>query len=207
MRLIGGESRLILTRVYLDDGRVAFLEHSDGTELDVKVKGSFGETGELNATATVGGNAVDGTFVYTPPANTVLNAGPNQQLSVTFTPNDTSAYASATKTVSINVQKATLTVSADNQTRAAGVANPTLTASYSGFVNGDTATAVTGSPDLSTTATTSSPLNPCRVWVNRIGPAESILIKKAVSSIRGDSNTMAKAAAAMSRDLLRTRSP
>ena len=50
-----------------------------------------------------------------------------------------------------------LTVAADNKSRRYGAANPPLTATITGFVNGDTRTpAVTGSPDLSTTATTAS---------------------------------------------------
>jgi hypothetical protein len=56
---------------------------------------------QLNATATV-----PGTFVYTPGAGVVLNAGAAQTLSVTFTPADAN-YATATKTVTINVLKAT----------------------------------------------------------------------------------------------------
>ena len=48
-----------------------------------------------------------GTFVYTPAAGTVLNAGAAQTLSVTFTPTDAANYTTATKTVSINVLKAT----------------------------------------------------------------------------------------------------
>jgi uncharacterized membrane protein len=56
------------------------------------------------------------------------------------------------------VNPATVTVMANNASRAVGAANPTFTASYSGFVNGDTAaTVLSGSPVLSTTATTSSP--------------------------------------------------
>ena len=55
---------------------------------------------QLNATANV-----PGTFVYTPPAGTVLNAGPAQVLSVTFTPDDGVDYASATASVTINVRK------------------------------------------------------------------------------------------------------
>src|SRR2546425_306578 len=54
------------------------------------------------------------------------------------------------------VNKATLTVTADNQSKAYGAANPSLTYSFSGFVNGDTASAVSGTPTLSTTATNSS---------------------------------------------------
>ncbi|MBC6992407.1 MBG domain-containing protein [Hymenobacter sp. BT491] len=61
---------------------------------------------QLNATA-----AVAGSFEYTPAAGTVLNANTNSQtLSVTFTPNDATNYASVTKTVGIMVTKATPTV-------------------------------------------------------------------------------------------------
>ena len=44
---------------------------------------------QLNATATYNGNPVAGSFVYTPPAGTVLGLGTGQQLSVSFTPTDT----------------------------------------------------------------------------------------------------------------------
>ena len=44
-----------------------------------------------------------GTFVYTPPATTVLAAGAAQSLSVTFTPTDGANYTTATKSVAINV--------------------------------------------------------------------------------------------------------
>ncbi|MEI6666625.1 MAG: S8 family serine peptidase [Acidobacteriota bacterium] len=56
---------------------------------------------QLNATATVAG-----TMVYTPPAGTVLTVG-TQTLSVTFTPSDSANYAAITKTVTIEVAKAT----------------------------------------------------------------------------------------------------
>ena len=42
---------------------------------------------QLNATANT-----PGTFVYSPVAGTVLNAGAAQTLSVTFTPTDTANY-------------------------------------------------------------------------------------------------------------------
>ena len=56
------------------------------------------------------------------------------------------------------IGKAVLTVTADNKTRAYGDANPTFSASYSGFVNGETlaTSGVTGAPSLTTTATTTS---------------------------------------------------
>ena len=56
---------------------------------------------QLNATASVAG-----TFVYDPPAGTVLNAGAGQTLSVAFTPDDTWNYIATTATVSLTVTKA-----------------------------------------------------------------------------------------------------
>jgi len=54
------------------------------------------------------------------------------------------------------VAKAIITVSADAKTRVFGAPNPTFTASYAGFVNGDNATVITGTPALSTSATGAS---------------------------------------------------
>ena len=56
-----------------------------------------------------------------------------------------------------NITPATLTVSADNKSKAYGLPNPPLTVSYSGFANGDGINVVTGAPSLSTDATTNSP--------------------------------------------------
>ena len=49
-----------------------------------------------------------------------------------------------------------LTITANNQTKVYGAALPTLTASYTGFVNGDTSASLTTQPTLTTTATASS---------------------------------------------------
>jgi len=59
--------------------------------------------------------------------------------------------------ITANITGALLTVTADNQVRFFGQPNPTLTASYSGFVNGEGTNVLSGSPALSTTATPSSP--------------------------------------------------
>jgi hypothetical protein len=68
-------------------------------------------------------------------------------------------YPSATSPVSrtIVVSKAALTVTANNATMNVGAALPAFTASYTGFVNGDTAAVLSGAPSLTTTATSSSP--------------------------------------------------
>ena len=56
----------------------------------------------------------------------------------------------------LTVTTAPLTITAVNQTKVYGAALPSLTASYSGFVNGDTAASLTTQPTLATTATASS---------------------------------------------------
>ena len=57
---------------------------------------------------------------------------------------------------SLTVTTAPLTITADNQTKVYGAAVPTLTASYSGFVDGDTAANLSTQPTLTTTATAGS---------------------------------------------------
>jgi gliding motility-associated-like protein len=58
----------------------------------------------------------------------------------------------------LTVTPVTLTVTADNKTKAYASANPTLTVTYSGFLNGDTSASLTTAPLISTTAVTASPV-------------------------------------------------
>ena len=60
-----------------------------------------------------------------------------------------------TASYALTVSPAPLQVIANPQQRAFGPATPPLTYTYSGFVNGDTASVVSGTPTLTTTATTS----------------------------------------------------
>jgi hypothetical protein len=67
------------------------------------------------------------------------NAGTGKVVNVSglsLTGTDASNYTLTQPTASASITKAGLTVTADNKTRAAGDPNPTLTASYSGFVGG-----------------------------------------------------------------------
>ncbi len=57
----------------------------------------------------------------------------------------------------LTVDKAALTVTPNNQSIVSGSVLPSLSATITGFVNGDTQTVVTGQPTLTTTATSSSP--------------------------------------------------
>lgn len=65
-------------------------------------------------------------------------------------------YSVTTTNGNLSVTAAPLSVTANNATRVYGQSNPTFTASYSGFVNGDTLSVLTGSPSLSTGATLAS---------------------------------------------------
>uniref|UniRef100_UPI001BFC5EBE MBG domain-containing protein n=1 Tax=Echinicola shivajiensis TaxID=1035916 RepID=UPI001BFC5EBE len=68
-----------------------------------------------------------------------------------------SGYTSSNYTISytdgnMEITQAALTVTADDQGKVYGAADPSLTVSYSGFVNGDDATALGGSLDVSRAA-------------------------------------------------------
>ena len=105
--------------------------------------------GAAQLNAAVGG--VPGTFVYSPPAGTVLGAGSGQSLSVTFLPNDTNNYASVTAGVLLNVVPIPLTVTGFNTSRTYGSSNPSLSGSITGLQNGDNIIA-----SFSTSATVNS---------------------------------------------------
>jgi hypothetical protein len=112
---------------------------------------------QLDASASIGGSftytLADGT---TPAAGAVLHAGQNQVLNVTFTPTDSTDYATDTAEVEINVDPTPLTITADDKSTVYGATLPALTATYSGFVNGDNAASLTRPPTLATTATAAS---------------------------------------------------
>jgi hypothetical protein len=114
----------------------------------------------LNATASV-----PGAFTYTPSAGTVLSAG-SHLLSVSFSPTDSTDYATLTSTASINVAQAALTVTADNASRSFGASNPTLTAVASGVVNNDIVVASATSSATSSSAPGSYPIVPAVTGTN-----------------------------------------
>jgi predicted esterase len=110
----------------------------------------------LSATQLDASANVAGTFSYAPSAGTDLSAGNSQTLTANFTPADMITYGPTSAVVSMDVMRAPLTINAQNQTKSYGAALPTFTASYTGFVNGDTASSLDTPVNLSTTATPSS---------------------------------------------------
>ncbi|HEY3369300.1 MAG TPA: MBG domain-containing protein [Prolixibacteraceae bacterium] len=89
---------------------------------------------QLNASASVAG-----TFVYSPVAGSILNAGP-QTFSVIFTPTNP-IFNEASKSVSINVNKKDASVVVDPLIKEYGSADPTMTGTLEGFLEADQLTA------------------------------------------------------------------
>ncbi len=89
---------------------------------------------------------------------TITGAG---LVSVVASQGGNTTYAPATNVVqSFTVNKAGLTVTANNQSRLYGATNPVFTAGYTGFVNGDTSSVLSGNPSVTCPATTNSPIGP-----------------------------------------------
>jgi hypothetical protein len=64
---------------------------------------------------------------------------------------------SGSRAYTLDIKTASLTITANNATLTYGSALPALTASYSGFVNGDNASSLTTQATITTTGTSSSP--------------------------------------------------
>ncbi|MBE9603218.1 MBG domain-containing protein, partial [Pedobacter sp. MC2016-24] len=102
------------------------------------------------APALVGTDTFTGSLTRSPGEN-VGNYAINQN-TLALSSNYVLNYTAA----NLSINKAALTITADNKEKFAGTANPTLTVSYSGFVNSETNAALTTQPTVSTTATTAS---------------------------------------------------
>lgn len=137
---------------------------------------------QLNA-----GTFVPGTFVYNPPAGTVLDRG-THTLNVAFNPTDSTNFLSTNASVMITVGPATLSVIAEDKSREFNTANPALTVGYNGFVNGDDNTVLTAQPMLSTTADINS--LPGDYPINISGAAAA---NYAISHVAGTLNVFANA--------------
>lgn len=66
----------------------------------------------------------------------------------------------------LSITQATLTVTADNKSRVYGAVNPTLTFTYSGFLNGDDASDINTPPTANTIATVLSPVGSYGIGVS-----------------------------------------
>ena len=98
------------------------------------------------------GSPVAGSFVYTPPAGTVLGLGTAQQLSVSFTPTNTVLYNPASKTVTIDVNESLQSTFY----RAININGPAL------VIDGNNWISSTGAPNFSFTTNNSRICQPDR---------------------------------------------
>lgn len=108
---------------------------------------------QLNAVVSV-----PGTAVYDPPPGTVLNAGAGQVLSMTFTPEDSGLYAGVTRSVLVDVLPKELVVTPVDVTKVYGAPLPQLTATWTGFVDGESEVDLTSPLVLHTVAGAESPV-------------------------------------------------
>jgi hypothetical protein len=123
---------------------------------------TYGDPDPSPLTTGSGSNfiAADGvTATYSRAAGETVLGGP-YHITATLAPAGVLSNYNITNTgASFTINKATLTVTADNKVMILHGVLPMFTASYSGFKLNDTfATAVTGSPSLTTTATSASPV-------------------------------------------------
>jgi hypothetical protein len=110
----------------------------------------------LSGTQLDASSAVAGTFAYTPALGTVLRAGSGQTLSVTFTPTDTTDYATpAAATTTITVNQATPTITwptASNLTYGQTLSSSILSGGASTPAGTFTFTTTTTAPPVGTAA-------------------------------------------------------
>lgn len=103
-------------------------------------------------------SVITGTPSYTCTATATTPAGTANIVPNVGTMSATN-YSFATVNGTLTIDKAQLTVTADNKTRVYGEANPTLTSAISGMVNSETvATACSGTPAYTCTAIGTSPV-------------------------------------------------
>ena len=125
---------------------------------------TYGTTATLVATPSAGGS--DGTISYSVGASTgcaltgtvlrVIDA--TGTCSITASIAGGTSYADATTgATTVTLSKASLTITASSPTVIYGASTPSITASYSGFVNSDSAASLTTLPTCATTYTSSSP--------------------------------------------------
>jgi hypothetical protein len=79
---------------------------------------------------------------------------------------DANDQGSTSSAFAQKITPAPLTITANNQTKVYGAALPSLTVSYSGFVNGDSSSSLTTQPTISTTATAKSTVGSYTITVS-----------------------------------------
>lgn len=103
-------------------------------------------------------NSEDETVLNTSPvvATTATSTSDAGTYAITLSGATSNNYSITEVNGTLTIDQATLTVTADDQSKTYGSVNPSLTFTYSGFVGSDNATVFDTAPTASTTATTTS---------------------------------------------------
>ncbi len=89
-------------------------------------------------------------------SNKTVNLGNVGSLTIRATQAANGIYSSGTKDITLTINKATLTATADDKAKDYGDANPAFTISYSGFKNSETSAVLTVEPTASSIASTTT---------------------------------------------------
>ncbi|MBS1811756.1 MAG: Ig-like domain repeat protein [Acidobacteria bacterium] len=140
--------------------------YGQSVTFSASVSGAVATTGIVtfkNGATTLGtGTISNGQASFTTSS---LNAG-NYSITAEYA-GDTNYVSASSSAITQTINKATLTVTAENKARTYGTANPDLTATIAGFVNGDTNSVVSGTPSITTAATAASPASTYPITVTQ----------------------------------------
>jgi uncharacterized delta-60 repeat protein len=103
-----------------------------------------------SSTLSGGSAAVEGSFSF---ADSTIKPSAGSLLTIVdFTPDDTANIKTASNEVSITINKATLSVTAEDKNKTYGEANPTFTLEYTGWIGTDNVDSLDVEPGASSTA-------------------------------------------------------
>ena len=139
------------------------------TDFEVSTASASGYGASVNLTPTSG--TVANTTIYLRLKATTVVGNYGNGLTVNVT--STGAATKTLSTVTSAVSAAPLTITANNQSKVYGAALPTLTASYTGFVNGENSSALSTQPTLSTAATAASHISGSPYSITASGAASA----------------------------------
>src|SRR6185369_6259689 len=186
------------------NGTLAVDVASQSITFDPLVARTYGDDAfDLSASGGASGNTV--TFTSSNPAVAMVN-GPTVTIKGVGTTTITASqagngnYASATAQQLLTVNKAALTVTAKDASRAYNTSDPVFSVVYSGFAYGETESILAGTLSLSTTATITSPVGdyPITAAVGNLASNNyafsfvngALTIIKATASVSLDSATL-----------------
>src|SRR5262249_24159180 len=109
-----------------------------------------------DGTAVLGMVNLDGTGHASYSTSSLTAASSPRTITAAFRDSEEFEYAPSSDSVSHTVNRAPLTITADNPSKVDGAPLPPLTVSYSGFGNGDPPASLTAPPSLYTLATPGS---------------------------------------------------